>query len=175
MCKHHGARTTREKRPRGLPVLWSRRLDDTYLLSMPILVFCIIFFNWKKTPLGRVKINWVFNASLGECESVHSLCPGRTNMIPWPCAVEGTGEDRVLDLDREKRHHGRQEGSLAGEKKSRGREGGWHRNVPLPKAISRGFWDMSLSFWVGEVGLFLAEDQVKMERCWVWGSWRVWS
>ena len=46
-------------------------------------------------------------------------------MIPWPCAMEGTGEDRVLDLVREKRPpNGSQEGSLAGEKKSRDREGG---------------------------------------------------
>lgn len=46
-------------------------------------------------------------------------------MIPWPCAGEGTREDRILDLDREKRPpNGSQEGSLAGEKKSGGREGG---------------------------------------------------
>lgn len=56
---------------------------------------------------------------------MHYLCTCRMNMIPWPYAVEGTGEDRVLDLGREKRTpNGSQEGSLAGEKKSGGREGG---------------------------------------------------
>ena len=58
------------------------------------------------------------------------------NVIPWPYAVEGTGEDRVLDLGREKRTpNGSQEGLLAGEKKSGGRD---TKRSPCPKLYLEG-------------------------------------